>query len=287
MSLGLSFHIAPRALDLDRAFSPKYLFADSVQHVIDGHVAADRYHQICTKSSAMGLKESSLEQRMRELFALDLNPLISMTRQLGSEAALFNAWNTYQKHVSLAVRTTIHGNSKESFGVERRQISYAIDPPAARDAALCAIDILTGVARNNRERGQLAGDLTPLCLSGIAADIGLQHTVVFEVVLCFEEQPDLNVARLCRALTVHNRTLERHLTDFGITALELKMACALTGATNSLWGTSSLSEIAFDHGFSDQAHMTRAFRHACGLTPMVLRSLCRPQNDGGRESGSD
>jgi hypothetical protein len=110
MSSGLSFHIAPRALDLDRAFSPKHLFADSVRHVIDGHVAADPYYQIATKRAAVVLNESALERRMRELFALDLNPLICMTRQLGSELALFRAWNTYQKHVSLAVRAIIHGS---------------------------------------------------------------------------------------------------------------------------------------------------------------------------------
>ena len=56
-------------------------------------------------------------------------------------------------------------------------------------------------------------------------------------------------------------------------AEELKMASALAGATNSLWGKSSLAEIAFEHGFSDQAHMTRAFHHACGLPPSVLRGL--------------
>lgn len=287
MFSGLSFHIASRALNLDRAFSPANLFADAVRHVIDGHVPGDRYQQICAKSSAQGLIESALEQRMRELFALDLNPLISMTRQLDSEAALFAAWNTYQEHVSLAVQTTIHGRSNQSFGVERRQIAYAVDPPAARDAALCAIDILTGLARSNRERGLLVRVPVHLCLSEMAANVGLEHTLVFEVLLCFEEQPALNVARLCQVLRFHKRTLERHLQSLGITALDLKMACALTGATNSLWGTDSLAEIAFDHGFSDQAHMTRAFRHACGLPPMVLRRLAGNQVLSRSQRGSN
>ena len=148
---GLAFHIAPRALNLDRAFSPRNLFADSVLHVINGHVAADRYYQISTKSAAIALKECSLEARMRELFALDLNPLIAMTRQLNSEFSLYHAWNTYQKHVSLAVQTIIHGNSNELFSVDRRQVSYAIDPPAARNAGLCAIDILKSAAIRNRQ----------------------------------------------------------------------------------------------------------------------------------------
>jgi AraC-like DNA-binding protein len=273
MSPGLSFHIAPRALNLDRAFSPRHLFADSVRHVIDGHVASDPYYRIATNSTAVALNESALERRMRELFALDLNPLICMTRQLGSELALFRAWNTYQKHVSLAVRTVIHGTSNESFRVDRRQIFYAIDPPAARSAGLCAIDILRGAARSNRERGHVADDPAKWRLSRIAADLGLQHTVVFEAALYFEEDHGLNVTQLCRTLGCHKRTLERHFKDFGLTAENLKMASALAGATNSLWGTSSLTEIAFEHGFSDQAHMTRAFRHACGMPPSVLRRL--------------
>ena len=122
---------------------------------------------------------------MRELFALDLNPLIAMTRQLNSEFSLYHAWNTYQKHVSLAVQTIIHGNSNELFSVDRRQVSYAIDPPAARNAGLCAIDILKSAAIRNREHA--SNESAPLLLSGIASTLGLQQTVVFEIALCFEE----------------------------------------------------------------------------------------------------
>lgn len=275
MSAGLTFHIAPRALNVDRAFAPMYLFADSVRHVIDGHVEADPYYRIAIKRAAVALNDSMLERRMRELFALDLNPLISMTRRLGSELALFKAWNTWQEHVSLAVRTMIRGNSNESFRVARRQVSYAVDPPAARNAGLCAIDILSGVARDNRRRGYVVDDRANWGLSGIALELGLQHTVVFEAALYFEQNRGMNVSRLCRSLGCHRRTLERHFREFELTPENMKMASALIGATNSLWGTSSLTEIAFEHGFSDQAHMTRAFRHACGMPPSVLRGLVR------------
>lgn len=273
MSPGLAFHIAPRALNLDRAFSPRHLFADSVRHVIDGHVAADPYYRIATKSTAVALNESALEQRMREVLAFDLNPLVCMIRRLGSELALFKTWNTYQQHVSLAVKTIIHADSNEAFRVDRRQVSYAVDPPAARNAGLCALDILRGVARSNRERGHAPRDQARWRLSGISAGLGLQHTVVFEAALCFEENRGMNVTQLCRSLGGHRRTVERHFKEFGLTAEDMKMASAIIGATNSLWGTSSLTEIAFEHGFSDHAHMTRAFRHACGLPPSALRRL--------------
>ncbi|MFA6900250.1 MAG: helix-turn-helix domain-containing protein [Desulfurivibrionaceae bacterium] len=210
---------------------------------------------------------------MRELFALDLNPLICMTRQLNSELALFKAWNVYQQHVSLSVRTIICEQSNELFTIHRRQVSYDIDPPAARDAALCAIDILKDAARCKREQTQEDNGKEKLNFSSMAAMLGLQRTVAFEAALCFEEMPGLKVSGLCRAMGCHRRTLERHFKEVGLTALELKMACALSGATNSLWGGLSLAEIAVEHGYSDQAHMTRAFRHACGLPPSVLRSL--------------
>jgi AraC-like DNA-binding protein len=271
MSPGLAFHIAARALNLERAFSPRNLFADSVRHVVDGHVRGDRYYEIATQSAAAALNESALERRMRELFALDLNPLICMTRQLDSELALFRAWNTYQKHVALAVRTVIHKNPNGLFGVDRRQIAYAIDPSAARSAGLCAIDILSGAARDNRQSGRVASGHRRL--SAIAAELGLQHSVVFEAALFFEENRSQNVTQLSRRLGCHRRTLERHFKDFGLTPLDLKMATALAGATSSLWEATSLTEIAFEHGFSDQAHMTRAFRRACGLPPSALRRL--------------
>jgi len=273
MYSGLAFHIAPRALNLARDFSPPYLFADSVRHVIDGHVAGDRYYEIATTGAAVKLNESALEQRMRQLFALDLNPLIAMTRQLDSEFSLFRAWNTYQAHVALAVRTVIHGSSNESFSVDRWQVAYASDPPAARNAGLCAIDILGAAARSNRERGHVAEDQGRSRLSRIAAELGLQHTAVYEASLCFEENPGLNVAGLCRMQGGHRRTLERYFKNCGLTIGNLKMASALVGATNDIWSASSLTEIAFAHGFSDQAHMSRAFRHACGLSPSVLRGL--------------
>lgn len=281
ISSGLSFHIAPRALNLERDFAPSILFADSVRHVIDGHVGADPYYRISTTSAARALKPAALEQRMRALFALDLNPLICMTRQLNSELALFRAWNTYQQHVSLSVRTIIHGHTNEQFTIARRQVAYDIDPPAAREAALCAIDILKGAAGCRRQRLAAGDDSAQQSLSAMAFALGLQRTVVFEAARCFEEMGTLNVTGLSRALGCKRRSLERYFKAVGLTPVELKMACALVGATKSLWGNSTLTEIAVEHGFSDQAHMTRAFRRACGLPPSVLRSLASDLSGGG------
>lgn len=286
---GFSYHIAPRALNLDREFSPTILFADSVRCVTNGHVPADHYYKISTTSAVRGLKENTLEQRMRELFAVDLNPLIAMTRQLDSELLFFKAWNTWQKYTRLAVSTIIHGHSNDSFEIKREKVSYQSDPPAARDAALCAFDILTDAARRKRGRSAEGSSEPGRRLSDIASTLGVRDSAVQETVLCLEEMRGLNVAGLCQSLGCHPRTLERHLKAAGLSAIDLKTACALIGATNSLWGASSLTEIAFENAFSDQAHMTRAFRKACGLPPSVLRSLPAPfgQNQARLDPASD
>lgn len=273
---GLSYHIAPRALNLDREFSPAIMFADSVRHVVNGHVGADQYYKVCTTSSVLDMSENALEHRMRELFAIDLNPLIAMTRRLGSELLLFRAWNVWQKYTHLAVNTIVQGNSPDSFNIKRESVSYPFDPPSARDAALCAFDILTGTARSRRVHGAEAFRQQQTRLSDIARMLGISDSAVLEAVLCLEELRGLNVVGLCRSLGCHPRTLERHLKAAGLAAVDLKMACALVGATNMLWGSSSLTEIAYENGFSDQAHMTRAFTKACCIPPSVLRSLTEP-----------
>lgn len=282
---GVAYHIAPRALNLSRGFSPAVLFADSVRHVISGHVSADDYHRISTSSSAREINEGSLEQRMRELFAIDLNPLIAMTRQLGSEQSFFKAWNTWQEYTQLAVKTIVRGDSDRTPAIERAKVSYERDPPAARDAALCAFNILTGAARLKRERGIEASNVPGKRLSEIASTLGVMDSAIREAVLCLEEMRGVNVARLCRSLGCHRRTLERHFKVAGLSPLDLKIACAIVGATNALWGTTPLIEIAHENGFSDHAHMTRAFRKACGLPPSVLRSLAAPPGAPGTAPG--
>jgi AraC family transcriptional regulator len=44
----------------------------------------------------------------------------------------------------------------------------------------------------------------------------------------------------------------------------------------------SLSAIALQCGFSDQAHLCRAFRHATGLSPAVWRRTCRADDRGNK-----
>lgn len=281
---GFSYHIAPRALNLDREFAPPFLFADSVRHVLNGHVAADQYYVVSTTSSVREMSESTLECRMRQLFSLDLNPLIAMTRQLDSELSFFKAWNTWQKYTLLPVSTIVRGQSPDKFEIKREKISYQFDPPAARDAALCAFDILSRDARGRRAKPTGTPVRQALRLSDVAAALCIRDAAVLEAVLCLEEVRGLKVEELCRHVGCHTRTLERHLKAAGLTAVDLKMACALIGATNMLWGTSSLAEVAHENGFSDQSHMARAFRRACFLPPSVLRSLAVKTEEKGGES---
>jgi AraC-like DNA-binding protein len=69
----------------------------------------------------------------------------------------------------------------------------------------------------------------------------------------------------------HQRTLERRLREEGLTAETIRMATRLIRATKRLRSSDSLTAIAMEVGFSDQAQMTRAFRFSCGMTPSLLR----------------
>jgi AraC-like DNA-binding protein len=55
----------------------------------------------------------------------------------------------------------------------------------------------------------------------------------------------------------------------------------MVAATDRLWSAASLTEIAFEMGFSDLAHMTRAFRSSCGMAPSQLRRLALMDMAGG------
>lgn len=94
---------------------------------------------------------------------------------------------------------------------------------------------------------------------------------VAEILKCLT---DVGVADAARRLGVTPRTLQRLLR-------------AATGQEPAAWAQLArvrragravaaadgvpLAELAADHGYADQAHMTRAFRHWLGVTPAGLR----------------
>lgn len=70
------------------------------------------------------------------------------------------------------------------------------------------------------------------------------------------------------------RALQRHLARAGLSWPRLMRAARLRQACGRLLsGPAALTEIAHDAGFADQAHFTRCFRRAAGMSPSVYRRI--------------
>jgi AraC-like DNA-binding protein len=75
----------------------------------------------------------------------------------------------------------------------------------------------------------------------------------------------------CRRLGVSVRTLQRRLAEHGATFEQMLASVMLRQATAWLQSRRTITEIAFDFGYSDPAHFTRAFARWTGMSPSAWR----------------
>ncbi|MEO0734106.1 MAG: helix-turn-helix domain-containing protein, partial [Bacteroidota bacterium] len=81
-----------------------------------------------------------------------------------------------------------------------------------------------------------------------------------------------SVEKIGQQLGMSNRTLTRHLTAEGVTFRELTQRCQESLARRLLRTTSqSMTDIAFQTGFSEQSAFSRAFKRWTGSSPAVYR----------------
>lgn len=117
--------------------------------------------------------------------------------------------------------------------------------------------------------GERHDDTDLLAAVGAAARLDSR---VDEALGCLREAPSLQFAQA--RLGVSTRSLERLLslrTQHGPTwwrSLARARRCA-----RALTGTTPLAALAADHGYADQAHMTRDLRRWFGATPTRLRAM--------------
>lgn len=82
-----------------------------------------------------------------------------------------------------------------------------------------------------------------------------------------------NVTTAARALGLSERSLERLLLGgTGRTPVYWKRLARLRRVARALSPEVPLAELAVDHGFADQAHMTREFRRWLGTTPTRVQA---------------
>lgn len=89
------------------------------------------------------------------------------------------------------------------------------------------------------------------------------------------DHPRVAITALARTLGKHPVHLARQFrTTFGETPSEVRQSDRTARAIDQIVRSShKLSDIAFDLGFSDQAHMTRALKAMTGWTPADLRRV--------------
>jgi AraC-like DNA-binding protein len=116
--------------------------------------------------------------------------------------------------------------------------------------------------------GERADDSDLMAAIGSAVQL---DTRVREALDCLREAPTLLLAR--RRLGVSERSLERLLalrTQRG--PLFWRQLARARRCARALAGTAPLAYLAAEHGYADQAHMTRDLRRWFGATPTGLRA---------------
>lgn len=268
---GLAYHLVVNALEGASGWTPRSRFASSVAHAINGHLPYSRYIAAGRTRERERASEGEIERLVRDWVATDLNPAIQMARSTSQLAKAVHVYNTYNSSAGLSVRTTVSSVGPNSQSITKRDLLATDEDPApCRIGSLMVLDyVINTVQRNERER------LAPKIFSlvDIAGYLGVAASAGGEAALVFEREGYIPVADVARKLGCHPRTLERRLREEGLTAEALRMATRLIRATSRLRSTESLTTIAFDEGFADQAHMSRAFRASCGISPSTVRGL--------------
>ena len=93
-----------------------------------------------------------------------------------------------------------------------------------------------------------------------------------EIMLMYITDDDLSIAVIADIAGVSTRSLQRIMKNHGVTYNELLNAArrqfAETGLTNP---RIKISEIAYQLGYNDTAHFTRAFKRWTGMTPTEFK----------------
>ncbi len=143
------------------------------------------------------------------------------------------------------------------------------------------------IARRIRAEWQRGDVLAALAVEGLAlellaeafrfAETGVERAPLWlerarEIVESCYQEP-LSVARIAEQAGAHRVTLARSFrAHYGTSVSERVQQLRIAAAARELAAAhKSLTEIALGLGFCDQAHFTRVFRRATGLTPGAFR----------------
>lgn len=272
----LAYHVVVNALEARSGWTPMARFAAAVRHAINGHLPYARYHAAGLARPHDGAGESALEAMVHDFIVTDLTAGVVFLKDVRSPDVLTHSFNAYNASARLGVRTIVvaapqEGLARRPLVARRAAETTADDPPLCKSGTLMLFETLRGQVRRNALGAEGRG--SGASIAGVARLLGVEGSAAAEVALVFEREGSMPIADVARALGCHQRTLERRLREAGLTPEMMRMAARLLRATRRLWSPDSLTMIAVEEGYSDLAHMTRAFQAAAGVPPSMLRKL--------------
>ena len=297
MPNSLAYHVVVNALEGRAGWTPMSRFVSAVSHAISGHLPYQRYHAAGRARTAEGAGAGVVERMVNDFLATDINPGYLLLSSFQREADVLIAFNAYNQSANLGVQTSLgaNGYARRPSSASRNSLANGNgngngngndagnggngtltagrdDPDSCRQGTLAIVETMMATTRRN---AQLPSGAARRSLTTTAKILGVEASAVGEVALVFESEGHIPIASVARKLGCHQRTLERRLRESNITAEALRQASRLVRASHRLSSLDSLTMIAFDEGFSDLAHMTRAFQTASGMPPSLIRKLMR------------
>jgi AraC-like DNA-binding protein len=266
-----NYHTVVHALESKTGLSGHDRFALAIRHAINGNLPHQRFVDAGLRSPAV--KPDSLEARLKDWFATDLCPQVQLIRLMDKESSFVSLYNDYNQAMGTHALATLPGEkSRTGAPVMRRpEIGRNADPKSCWDAKQAAFDLmLSGVRHRSKQKKPR---LHVLRVSELVRHLGLEKELTAEVAAFFENNPNASVSELARALNVHVRALERQLKTLGTTADSIRRASSLVKSIELLPTGKTLTEIASESGYSDQAHLAKAMRLAFGLSLGKQRKL--------------
>lgn len=274
MSQKLAYHLVVHAMEARSGMSAMQRFLTSIQSVICGHVDYNRYRCAAERRRRQGAKESSIDRDVRDVFHLDLNPVMRTAYVMRDRWAVAQAYNRYNASAHLAVKTEVQvlQSPSQSPGplVLRRTVAQD-----QSDQELCRMGTLLVLEQvfERVERNALSAEVRMPSLVDSADALGVRSSVAGELAGLFDSEGGMTISEAARRLGCHQRTMERQLQRDGTRAEVVRMAARILRVQQRLLGSDNLTSIAHEEGFSDLAHMSRSIKASCGLSPTQLRQM--------------
>ena len=268
----VAYHLVVRAMEDRAGIDAGGRFAIAIRHAVTGHMPHPQYREAAIQRRRMGAGHESVERSIVDWISTDLNPLVRSLASLRSPANTVWAYNAYNRHARLGVRTSIEqaGPGGLSARVARRESRVPLaDPELCAVGSVSALDkvLRLGARAKNRADPSAPGILE------VGRLLGLEASAAFHVAEALAGGAAASLDAIARRLGATRRSLQRRLTEESTSFEAIRAAGRIVAATDMLRGHAPLAEVAWHCGFSDLPHLSRSIKASCGMTPGLLRAI--------------